>query len=273
MKKGKTNLFKALIIASVLLAGLSACQKDEIFPIPTVTASSSLSGIPGTTVKVKATINAPAGIKTVTVLKNGVEFDSKTYSGEKTAEYEKDYIIENLPEGTNVTFTIQVTDQNNQVSLLTPIGLTVTATPPKEIVEVKGTIEGNVTWTADKIYKLVGFVRVGEESEFGTISKTGTLTIEPGTTIIGDRATKGALIIQRGSKIFAVGTAENPIVFTSERNVGEREAGDWGGLIICGQAPNNLPNDKANRELEGGYGGFHGGSDENDNSGSLKYVA
>lgn len=272
MKKGKTNLFKALIIASVLLAGLSACQKDEIFPIPTVTASSSLSGIPGTTVKVKATINAPAGIKTVTVLKNGVEFDSKTYSGEKTAEYEKDYIIENLPEGTNVTFTIQVTDQNNQVSLLTPIGLTVTATPPKEIVEVKGTIEGNVTWTADKIYKLVGFVRVGEESEFGTISKTGTLTIEPGTTIIGDRATKGALIIQRGSKIFAVGTAENPIVFTSERNVGEREAGDWGGLIICGQAPNNLPNDKANRELEGGYGGFHGGSDENDNSGSLKYV-
>ena len=118
-----------------------------------------------------------------------------------------------------MNFTIQVTDQNGQVSALTAVGVTVTATPPKTIVEVKGTIEGNVTWTADKIYKLVGFVRVGDESVFGTIAKTGTLTIQPGTTIIGDRATKGALIVQRGSKIIAEGTADKPIVFTSESNV------------------------------------------------------
>lgn len=273
MKKVKTNLFKAIIIASISLAGLSACQKEaEVLPAPTVTATSGLSGVVGTTVSVKATINAPAGIKTVTVLKNGVAFDTKTYAGEKTAEYAKDYVIENLAAGSSVNFTIQVIDQNGQVSALTPIGVTVTAIPPKQIVEVKGTIEGNVTWTSDKIYKLVGFVRVGDESVFGTIAKTGTLTIQAGTTIIGDRATKGALIVQRGSKIIAVGTADKPIVFTSERNVGEREAGDWGGLVICGQAPNNLPNDKANRELEGGYGGFHGGTDANDNSGTLKYV-
>jgi len=273
MKKVRTNLFKALFIASVSVVALSSCQKEaEVLPAPTVTATSSLSGIVGATVSVKATINAPAGIKSIVVLKNGVAFDSKTYTGEKTAEYAKDYVIENLAAGSNVNFTIQVTDQNGQVSALTAVGVTVTATPPKTIVEVKGTIEGNVIWTSDKIYKLVGFVRVGDESVFGTIAKTGTLTIQPGTTIIGDRATKGALIVQRGSKIIAEGTADKPIVFTSERNVGEREAGDWGGLVICGQAPNNLPNDKANRELEGGYGGYHGGTDAKDNSGSLKYV-
>ncbi len=150
--------------------------------------------------------------------------------------------------------------------------MTISAIPPKEIVIVKGSIEGNVTWTANKIYKLSGFVRVGQEDVFGTTTKTGVLTIEPGTVIIGERATKGTLIVQRGSKLIANGTADKPIVFTSERNPGEREAGDWGGLVICGKAPNNLPDDAKNRELEGGYGAFHGGSDAADNSGSLKYV-
>jgi hypothetical protein len=98
------------------------------------------------------------------------------------------------------------------------------------------------------------------------------LTIEPGTVIIGERASKGTLIVHRGSQLIAIGTADKPIVFTSERNPGEREAGDWGGVVLCGKAPNNLPDNQSNRELEGGYGGFHGGTTETDNSGSLKYV-
>jgi hypothetical protein len=138
MKKVRTNLFKALFIASVSVVALSSCQKEaEVLPAPTVTATSSLSGIVGATVSVKATINAPAGIKSIVVLKNGVAFDSKTYTGEKTAEYAKDYVIENLAAGSNVNFTIQVTDQNGQVSALTAVGVTVTATPPKTIVEVR----------------------------------------------------------------------------------------------------------------------------------------
>ena len=273
MKRVKTNFLRVFMMISLSAMTFVACQKEEeIFPVPTVTASSTLAGTIGSTVSVKATINAPAGIKSVIVLKNGVSFDSKTYSGEKTAEYAKDYVVENLVAGSVVNFTLQVVDSKNQVSTLTPISVTVSAIPPKTIVEVKGTIEGNVTWTSDKIYKLVGFVRVGDETTFGTISKTGILTIQPGTTIIGERASKGTLIVQRGSKLIAEGTAEKPVVFTSERNVGEREAGDWGGLVICGQAPNNLPNDAKNRELEGAYGGFHGGTNATDNSGSLKYV-
>jgi hypothetical protein len=273
MKQVTNKLFKLLAVLTVVSLVFSSCQKDEeVFPVPTVTSSGTLSGVTGATVTVKATISAPAGLKSITVLKNGIAFDSKTYSaGEKTAEYSKDYVVEGAA-GTVVTFSIQATDLKGQVSTISGVSVNVTAVPPKAIVEVKGNLEGNVTWTADKIYKLVGFVRVGQEDAFGVITKKGVLTIQPGTVIIGDRASKGALIVQRGSQIIANGTASAPIVFTSERAPGEREAGDWGGLVICGQAPNNLPNDATNRQLEGGYGAFHGGTDPADNSGSLKYV-
>jgi hypothetical protein len=268
---------KSIKIIALLLSVMTifqACKDDtaQPVPVPSVTSTGTLTGIPGATVQIKASINAPGGIKTVTVLKNGAAFDTQTGTGQTTLEYSKDYVIENLAANTVVNFTVQVTDNGGQVSALTTIPVTVTAIPAKQIVEVSGVLEGNISWTADKIYKLKNFVRVGEEAVFGTITKTGTLTIAPGTLIIGERATKGTLVIHRGSKIIANGTASQPIIFTSERNPGEREPGDWGGLVICGRAVNNQPNVAANRELEGGYGAFHGGTDDNDNSGSLKYV-
>ena len=262
-----------MAVLSVVSLAFSSCQKeDEVFPLPTVTSSGALSGIAGASVTVSATISAPAGLKSITVLKNGAPFETKVLAGEKSYTYTSTYTIEALTAGSVVNFTIQATDNKSQISALVPVVVTVTATPPKQIVTVTGVIEGNVTWTANKIYKLSGFVRVGEEATFGTITKVGNLTIEPGTVIVGERATKGALIVHRGSKINAIGTAAAPIVFTSERDPGTREAGDWGGLVICGKAPNNLPDTQASRELEGGYGAFHGGTDAADNSGTLKYV-
>ncbi|MEY3955729.1 MAG: hypothetical protein RLZ73_183 [Bacteroidota bacterium] len=236
--------------------------------MPTVSTSGTFAGIPGATVTVKASINAPAGIKSITVLKNGAPFDSKILAGEKTYEYSKDYVVEGTS-GTTVNFTIQVTDNQNQVSTLVAIPVTVSVVPPKTIVDVEGVIEGNVTWTSDKIYRLKGYVRVGEEAVAGTISKVGNLTIQAGTVIIGDKATKGTLIVQRGSKINAIGTAAAPIVFTSAEGVGSRAPGDWGGVVICGKAVNNA---SVNEQLEGGYKGFHGGTANDDNSGTLKYV-
>lgn len=130
------------------------------------------------------------------------------------------------------------------------------------VVEVpEGNITGNVTWTSNNIYRLNGFVRVQDGA---------VLTIEAGTVIYGDTETKGTLIIQRGGKMIAEGTASNPIIMTSEKAPGLRQPGDWGGLVVCGKAPNNVPG--GNVELEGGYGAFHGGNDANDNSGIIKYV-
>ena len=269
MKRLQLNMFKVFALLAVLSVSMSSCQKEEeVFPLPTVSSSGTLAGIIGATVQVKATINAPAGIKSITVLKNGAPFDSKVLAGEKTYEYIKDYVIDGTA-GSAVNFTIQVTDNKNQVSSLVAIPVTVSAIPPKTIVDVEGVIEGNVTWTKDKIYRLKGFVRVGEELVAGTVTKVGNLTIEAGTTIIGDIATKGTLVVHRGSKLNAVGTAAAPIVFTSGQAVGARNPGDWGGVVLCGKAVNNQG---ANIELEGAYKGFHGGTANDDNSGTLKYV-
>lgn len=95
------------------------------------------------------------------------------------------------------------------------------------------------------------------------------LTIEPGTIIKGDKETKAALIVERGGKLIAKGTATEPIVFTSEQAAGSRRPGDWGGLIICGKAKNNQGNDM---QIEGGPRSHHGGDNDADNSGILSYV-
>ena len=269
MKRLQTNMFKVFAMLAIAVVTLASCEKEEeVFPVPTISTSGTLAGIPGATVTVKASINAPAGLKSITVLKNGAPFDSKIYAGEKTVEYTKDYVIEGTA-GSTVTFTVQVTDNKNQVSALTSIPVTVSVVPPKTIVDVEGVIEGNVTWTKDKIYRLKGYVRVGEEAVSGTVTKRGQLTIQAGTVIIGDKATKGTLIVQRESRLIAEGTVSEPIVFTSAEGIGSRSPGDWGGVVICGRAPNNLT---GVAELEGGYKGFHGGTAADDNSGSLRYV-
>jgi len=150
-----------------------------------------------------------------------------------------------------------------------------TVTPPivvpSNTVAVTGDITTNTTWTADKIYFLSGFVYV---------TNGATLTIEPGTIIKGDKATKGTLVITRGAKINATGTADKPIVFTSAVAAGGRSSGDWGGIILLGKAPINPTGGVAT--IEGGLvptnGGAaatyiqYGGTDAADNSGTLKYV-
>ena len=108
-------------------------------------------------------------------------------------------------------------------------------------------------------YLLKGWVYVADGAE---------LTIEPGTVIKGDKDTKAALIVERGGKLFAQGTASAPIVFTSEMPCGQRRPGDWGGLILCGRAQNN----QTEQQIEGGPRSKHGGNDNEDNSGILSYV-
>lgn len=121
-------------------------------------------------------------------------------------------------------------------------------------------ITANTRWTADKRYLLKGFVRV----------KAGaTLTIDPGTVILGDKQTTGTLVIERGAKINAEGTASKPIVFTSAQPKGSRSYGDWGGVVILGNAPTNKPTTTI---VEGVTDAPYGGTDPNDNSGILKYV-
>jgi hypothetical protein len=152
---------------------------------------------------------------------------------------------------------------------------TTTTTPPvnnnTNIEVLEGDISANKTLSANKQYMLKGFVYV---------TNGATLTIEPGTIIKGDKETKGSLVITRGAKINAIGTADKPIVFTSEFDAGSRREGDWGGVILLGKAPINPTGGEA--KIEGGLtatgGGdekkyiYYGGTETADNSGTMKYV-
>lgn len=132
--------------------------------------------------------------------------------------------------------------------------------PDKPTITVEGDVTASDLLTCDRNYRLVGIVYV----------KPGvTLTIEKGTTIIGDGPSKGTLVVQPGARLFAVGTAEEPIVFTSPNEVSRRAPGDWGGVILLGRAPVNV----AKPAIEGiTVGGEYGGTDEDDSSGALSYV-
>ncbi len=106
------------------------------------------------------------------------------------------------------------------------------------------------------------------------VTNNATLTIEPGTVIMGDFKTKGSLTISRGSSIVANGQETDPIIFTS--NQGVKKAGDWGGIFILGEAPIN----KFGNESALNYGlrptsyndiSF-GGENPDSGSGIMRYV-
>lgn len=139
---------------------------------------------------------------------------------------------------------------------------------PSPTVNVTTSITVNTTWTSGNVYYLRGqiFVKNG-----------ATLTIQPGTIILGDKTATGAgLFICKGSKINAVGTEAQPIVFTSDQTPGNRGLGDWGGVILMGQAGNNQPGGIAYIEgfAPSADTEFGGGTspDDNDNSGIMQYV-
>lgn len=143
-------------------------------------------------------------------------------------------------------------------------------TGTNENTVLEGKISSNRTLKKGFTYKLRGFVYVVDGA---------TLTIEAGTTIEGEKgaSSRGTLVITRGCKIEAVGTAGEPITFTSDQATPTR--GDWGGVVILGNAPTNASfnGTQGVGSVEGGVNtadglGLYGGTNAEDNSGTLKYV-
>jgi hypothetical protein len=147
---------------------------------------------------------------------------------------------------------------------------------------ITGEITVNTTWTNDRIWVLNQKVVV----------KSGvTLTIEPGTIIKGSEgqgSLASALVIARGGKIMAEGTASQPIIFTSINdniavgqtagtNLTAADNGLWGGLLIMGNAKGSFVGDVSEFNIEGipasDSFGLYGGTNDADNSGVLKYVS
>jgi len=159
---------------------------------------------------------------------------------------------------------------------------TTTTSTTGNVVEISSSKEGTgtVTWSADSVYKLNGFVFVNEGQ---------TLTIEPGTVIKGlpgQGSGASALIIAKGGKIMAEGTADKPIIFTAvaddmNGSVPDDAVSLWGGVIILGKATTSNIGEKSiegipsDTETRGVYGlpVSEGEGDDTDNSGVFKYVS
>lgn len=149
------------------------------------------------------------------------------------------------------------------------------------VVDVTSNIEANATWTKDNVYVLKARV---------TVLDGVTLTIDAGTIIKGDASLSGAnaavLMIAKGGKIMAEGTASEPIIMTSTDDdiqpgdligteLDQDSKGLWGGLVVLGNAPVSAKTD--NPQIEGvdasDTNGLYGGSTATDNSGVIKYVS
>ncbi|ASP40903.1 hypothetical protein CHH28_11000 [Bacterioplanes sanyensis] len=159
-----------------------------------------------------------------------------------------------------------------------------------DVCTLSGTIDEDYELTADKKWLLDGFVQVGAgnakamtAAEVQAIKDSGvTLSIQPGTDIRG--LDDGVLLVTRGSKLMAEGTAAQPITFSSDLDDNYDGLGEWGGVIIQGFAPqygagntgacfDGNADGICNVQGEGGDGvGFYAGNNKADNSGVIKYV-
>ena len=249
----------ASVFALAVMFGTVSCSDDDK-PDGSIAVSAVAVSPTTATVKVGESVTLSATVTPEDATDKTITWSS---SDEKVATVDGGKVT-GVAEG---TATITATTKSGDKTAT----CTVTVSEDAPAV-IEDTLEGNIT--ADRTISaanknfLKGFVYV----------KSGaTLTIEAGSVIKGISVASGeraaSLIIEPGAKIIAEGTVDKPIVFTSDKEPGKRVTGDWGGLIICGNARVNRTNQPT---IEGGPGTHYGNttSDEfnGESSGKLKYV-
>jgi hypothetical protein len=147
-----------------------------------------------------------------------------------------------------------------------------------------------VRLTPGNIYQISGRVDVGvDRGATGTGGAAATLTIDPGVTLYGNTSTD-MIIVNRGSQILVNGTANQPVVMTSQADISNTQSNpatasrEWGGLILLGRAPIRGCNTAVaggsvdcQNAIEGvtaatGRDALYGGGTTTDNSGRLAYL-
>ncbi|MGM0569901.1 hypothetical protein [Marinobacter sp.] len=129
-----------------------------------------------------------------------------------------------------------------------------------QTVRISNNITTPTTWEGGKTYVLEDIVFVDN----------ATLTIEAGATVLGENGS--ALIVTRDSQLFSRGRPDQPVVFTSARPQGERNRGDWGGVVLLGSAPVNQPSAQIEGVPEHDQRGSFGGQDITDSCGVVEYT-
>ena len=158
---------------------------------------------------------------------------------------------------TTASCTIDVREDNDQ-----PVNTGGGSTTTGSVLEGTGNLGGEIS--KDLLikkgnYTLTGIVKV---------QPNVTLTIEAGANFTASTADVSGLVILKGGKINAIGTADLPIVFTSDK----KTPGDWGGITLYGNAPIKAVNGATTALSEDGNNQYYGGDDANSSSGTMKFV-
>lgn len=242
-------------------------QGPEISPLVEVNSFKQESGL---IVSMGIELRALNGLDQLTVYKDGEMFEQVNYEADHLiATYDFNYEVEPVADGTIILFEFELTDQLQGQA--TPYNLEVEVGPPFDIVAgeihdtpvqiITGRVNRDIILTPDQVYLINGLVSVEGDK---------TLTIQPGTTILMktfEDLQESRLVITQGSRINAIGSKDEPIVFTSDNTLtGNAERGDWGGLFLYGDASVN----QGATVFEEGF--IYGGTSDGDNSGSLSYV-
>jgi len=274
------KFFSILVIASAMVAFVS-CKEDEATPDgPTITAPAITNAQVNSSADITFNVTVPGGFKSYEVSATGGTATKKSEpsAGAASGEIVVTYAADATPGAGAVT--IAVTDSNNKTETETA-AINKTELPVPDVIVVSGLVEANQTWTADNIYELAGRVIVSEGV---------TLTIEPGTVVKGREGqgiNASALMIARGGKLNAVGTAQDPIIMTSVLDdimpgeaqgstLTENDKGKWGGLVVLGKAPISYSG-ATEAQIEGVPAdealGLYGGDVADDNSGTIQFVS
>lgn len=276
--------YLALITLASTALMYSCGTEEETFKAPSVSAPATQEVEAGSTVEVTFSFEAEAGFASSSVSgENGVA----TVSADATVGATSGTITVAFTAGTNGgagSATLVVTDTEGEMDEATAVFTVV-----EEITTftVSENISADATWETGKTYILAGRI---------SVTNNATLTIQPGVVVKGQAGTGAnatALVVARGSKLMAEGTATMPIIFTSiadelspadiaagnfeSPNLEPNIAGLWGGVIVLGRAPISVANDAPEAAIEGipttDTNGLYGGSAADDNSGTISYIS
>jgi hypothetical protein len=275
--------FLSMFAIALTVTTFWACSDDDDSTpgAPAVTAPASVTDVlVEAQTPVTFNVEVPGGYSDASVTASGgtAVVTTEPAVGAKTGN-----VVVTFTAGSNLgagSIILTVTDRNDKTGIATAVLNIAEEVVPT--VDVNFNISEDETWETGTIYILRGRI---------TVESGATLTIEPGVIVKGDLGTQSnakALMVARGGKLMAEGTAEQPIIFTSiddeikpgeieSPNLEPNESGKWGGLIILGKAPISVAGNLTEVQIEGiptsDLNGLYGGNDELDNSGVITYVS
>ena len=247
------------LITTLAVFGLAACGDDDPMQVDTTPAQPTISSV---------TLSGGALVVSWGSVTGATAYDVQRQAAASGASFstiasdvtDTEYTDASVSTGSTYNYRVIAKNSSGDSDPSDPVVGVVPAELPAEAV-LSGTISGTRELSADTTYYIQGIV---------TVADGGVLRIPAGTLLLGDvDISPSAVIVRQGGQLFSEGTVDNPVVFTSENPVGERERGDWGGVVLNGRSICNFPADECVGE---GSSGPYGGDVLDDNSGSIVYT-